>query len=190
MQKYLGETYFKLTINEIFEKDSVNDIRNRKRKYVKCSCECGGTKITRLDAVVGGKIKSCGCMCKRRECMDGNNNPAFKGINEIPNCWLSRFKDGAKRRNLIWNITIEQVYELLQKQDFKCALTDELLYFGRIRVHLETNASIDRIDSNKGYEIDNIQLVTKNINMMKQTMSQDEFIRCCKLVSKKFEEKK
>ncbi len=45
------------------------------------------------------------------------------------------------------------------------------------------NISIDRIDSNKGYYIDNIQLVYPKINMMKFTYSQDEFIDMCKLVS-------
>ena len=45
------------------------------------------------------------------------------------------------------------------------------------------NISIDRIDSNKGYYIDNIQLVYPKINMMKFTYSQDEFIDLCKRVS-------
>ena len=45
------------------------------------------------------------------------------------------------------------------------------------------NISIDRIDSDQGYYIDNIQLVVPKINMMKFTYSQDEFIDMCKLVS-------
>lgn len=76
------------------------------------------------------------------------------------------------------------------KQNKKCALSGEDLYFGRIRYRTETNASIDRIDSRKDYTIDNIQLVTKNINIMKQTMTQEEFIKNCRLVIKYYEEKK
>lgn len=182
----INEVFNKLTVLEVFYEKT----GTKKRKMAKFSCSCGGHKICRLDSVINGRIKSCGCMSKRRECMDGSNNPAFKGVKEVPNCWIMNYKHGAKRRNIKWDITIEQVYELLKKQEFKCALTDELLYFGRIRVYLETNASIDRIDSNKGYEINNIQIVTKNINIMKQTVSQDEFIRCCKLVSKKFDKDK
>lgn len=46
----------------------------------------------------------------------------------------------------------------------------------------QQNLSVDRIDSNKGYEPDNIQLVDKRINMMKQSLSNDEFIElCCKV---------
>ena len=45
------------------------------------------------------------------------------------------------------------------------------------------NISIDRIDSDQGYYIDNIQLVVPKINMMKFTYSQDDFIDMCKLVS-------
>ena len=41
---------------------------------------------------------------------------------------------------------------------------------------------MDRIDPDKGYIPDNIQLVDKRINMMKQSLSQEEFIDlCCKV---------
>ena len=62
-----------------------------------------------------------------------------------------------------------------------CSLSGDKLYFGRIKSRLETNASIDRIDSLLGYSIDNIQIVTKNINIMKAALTQEEFIRIIKL---------
>ena len=45
------------------------------------------------------------------------------------------------------------------------------------------NLSIDRIDSFKGYEKDNIQLVDKRINMMKGSLSNEEFIELCTKVA-------
>lgn len=45
-------------------------------------------------------------------------------------------------------------------------------------------ASLDRIDSSRGYEIDNIQWVHKDVNKMKMGLSQNEFIDICKIISK------
>ncbi len=56
-----------------------------------------------------------------------------------------------------------------------CALTDLPLNF-----HTKhKNASLDRIDNTKGYTIDNIQWVHKDINWMKGTFTQDQFIELC-----------
>ncbi len=47
----------------------------------------------------------------------------------------------------------------------------------------QQNMSIDRIDSNIGYEEGNIQWVDKRINMMKGSLSNEEFIELCTKVS-------
>lgn len=75
-------------------------------------------------------------------------------------------------------------------QNKKCALTGRKIVFvprGKSinKTRTETTASLDRIDSNKGYVVGNVQWVYKKINMMKQGYSQDEFILLCKEVVKK-----
>lgn len=45
-----------------------------------------------------------------------------------------------------------------------------------------TNASIDRIDSSKGYTLDNVQLVCNIVNLMKNTLSIDELCDWCKSI--------
>lgn len=176
---YIGLVIYHLTVNEIIEENRSNTLR----KYALCTCSCGNSYKTRLDNLFNGRAKSCGCISKRRTTMDGRNNPSFKGCEEIPSTWVSLFKYGAKRRNVSFNITTKDVYEQFLKQDKKCILTGQDLYFGRCRWSTETNASLDRIDSLKGYEVGNIQLVTKNINLMKWSLTQEEFINNCKLVS-------
>ena len=49
----------------------------------------------------------------------------------------------------------------------------------------DQTASLDRIDNTKGYIIDNVQWVHKQVNFMKGTMKQTEFIEFCKLISSK-----
>jgi hypothetical protein len=43
----------------------------------------------------------------------------------------------------------------------------------------ETTASLDRIDSSKGYIEGNLQWVHKDVNIMKMDLSQVEFIDYC-----------
>ena len=48
-------------------------------------------------------------------------------------------------------------------------------------------ASLDRIDSSKGYILGNIQLVHRDVNRIKSDFEQDYFIKICKLISLKNE---
>lgn len=66
--------------------------------------------------------------------------------------------------------------ETLVVQDYKCALTGAPLVVGE-------NASVDRIDSSRGYELGNIQWVTKEVNRMKIDFDQKLFIELCRKVA-------
>jgi hypothetical protein len=46
-----------------------------------------------------------------------------------------------------------------------------------------TTASLDRIDSSKGYTIDNVQWVHKTVNLMKRELNQQDFIDICNKIS-------
>ena len=73
--------------------------------------------------------------------------------------------------------------EILERQNYKCALTGlELTCLRDPNKRYGTNASIDRIDSNLGYNIDNIHLVCADINIFKRDMTVDEFVDWCKRV--------
>lgn len=45
-------------------------------------------------------------------------------------------------------------------------------------------ASLDRIDSSKGYIEGNVQWLHKDINQMKINFNQKDFIKYCKLIAK------
>lgn len=47
----------------------------------------------------------------------------------------------------------------------------------------DKTASLDRIDSGKGYEVGNVQWLHKDVNMMKRHYSTDYFKHLCRLVS-------
>lgn len=49
----------------------------------------------------------------------------------------------------------------------------------------EGTASLDRIDSSRGYVEGNVQWVHKDVNFMKQALSQERFVELCTLVAEK-----
>ena len=78
---------------------------------------------------------------------------------------------------------MEYLWKLFLDQNKKCTLTGMNLFFGRFRNSKETNASLDRIDSSKGYVKGNLQWVLKDVNLMKGVFSQQHYIEICNLVT-------
>ena len=103
---------------------------------------------------------------------------------EITGKYWANLKHGAKARNLVFNITIDYAWQLFLDQNRKCALSGlDLVFYQPGNKFTDTTASLDRIDSSKGYIIGNIQWVYKKINYLKMNMPQEEFIQLCKLVA-------
>jgi len=56
----------------------------------------------------------------------------------------------------------------------------QLVFFWEREDRAKTTASLDRIDSTKGYTLDNIQWVHKTLNRLKMNLDNQEFIEWCK----------
>lgn len=109
------------------------------------------------------------------------NNSQWKGYKEIPYGWFSKYFERANKTKRTGDITIEQVYNLWIVQDKKCALSSITIgFYDDGKGH---TCSIDRIDSLKEYTLDNIQLVHKDVNRMKNAFDQAYFINICKLIA-------
>lgn len=141
-------------------------------------CECGNVTTKIIYDVVSGKTKSCGCLNLTR----GKTAKNWKGYADIPLTYFTSLKDGASRyRNLKFDIDIKYIWELFLKQHRKCKLSGIDLIFDTNK--FKNTASLDRIDSTKGYINGNVQWVHKTINFMKQNMSDTDFVSWCKMVS-------
>ncbi len=97
--------------------------------------------------------------------------------------WFNKFKISAAYRNIDFEITMDDVADLINKQNFKCSLSGWDISFPETGIPSKCDASIDRIDSNKGYFVDNIQITHKTINMIKNKYDNDFFIYVCKSVA-------
>lgn len=107
-------------------------------------------------------------------------NPAWKGYKGVGYRWFSKYFERSGRSKT-GSITIGDAYNKLEAQGFKCALTGIPLEWSE-----ESGMSIDRVNSNIGYELDNIQIVHKDVNIMKNHFDQDYFIAMCKKVANRF----
>lgn len=159
---------------------------NHRKKVWKCLCECGNI-VNRTDDYLRSDdinkfIVSCGCQDKKRR--TGKNNHCWSGCGDISGNFFCFAKCRAKERGIEFDITIEDMWELFCKQSGKCAITQVLLTFPTsAKTKTIATASLDRIDSKKGYVIGNIQFVHKHINIMKLTHDQDYFIKLCHMVA-------
>ena len=92
---------------------------------------------------------------------------------------------GAKRRGLEFNITIEDLWNLFTKQKGKCLLSGiDIRFYKTGEKYTAQTASVDRIDSEYGYNINNIRWVHKTVNNMKWELSDDEFLSFCQSIIK------
>lgn len=138
-------------------------------------CDCGQAALFQSSSVIKGNIASCGCRKKAR----GNASLAWGGVGEISGSMLTSIKRGAVLRNLEYTATPEYMWNLFLKQGRMCALSGIHLDFDSRR----TTASLDRIDSLKGYIEGNLQWVHKDVNMMKNNYQQTYFIEICTAVA-------
>lgn len=157
-------------------------VKNNRRMW-ECECECGTIIHRRQDFLLSGKARSCGC--KHPSKQFGNLNKKWRGCGELSLQHFNGIKARALKLEIPFNLTIEQAWQQFEQQNKKCALTNIDISFSTQRqrmIGIPQTASLDRIDSTKGYTSDNIQWVHKDINLMKNHFSQDHFINLCQKV--------
>jgi hypothetical protein len=124
-----------------------------------------------------------------------HRSPYWKGCGEISGKFFGQIRRGAGgaygrsgrrtstrkgREHLTFAVTIEDLWDLAEKQEKRCALSGVPLVF---QPQEERTASLDRIDSKGDYTMDNLQWVHKDVNRMKNVFSQERFVEVCKSVA-------
>lgn len=169
---YTGNTFYK---------------ENTKKIIYEFICDCGKIIKTQRDTVLRGEKKSCGCKsttCNYIEIKEkwGEDYP-FHVLH-------TRFFERSKQKNIDFTITAMDIKNQYKLQDGKCFYTKQEIFmptgFSIKNMSKPNIASIDRIDSSKGYHPDNIQLTTKAMNLFKYTLSHEELLEICHIVSNNF----
>lgn len=99
-----------------------------------------------------------------------------------PKNFLSNIHNKASKRkqHLGFDIDLMFLLKIYEDQKGLCALSGVEMTYIAGRGRIDTNISLDRIDSSRGYLRDNVQLVCTVVNRMKQDLSQAELVVWCK----------
>lgn len=160
--------------------------RNGHIRYV-CVCDCGNYSNVLGTHLRQNNTKSCGCIVKFRR---GSRHNQWDGEGEISGAfWYDHVVRGATgqkgRKKLELSIDKKYAWDLFIEQNKKCALSGIELKFPEKSSDIFWTASLDRIDSSLGYIKGNVQWVHKDVNLMKNKLSQDYFIEVCKKITLK-----
>lgn len=152
------------------------------RTKCRCRCDCGNVTVINCFPFVHKKCISCGCSRSRK----GSESVRWTGCGEISGTYWNVIKENASRRGRKLSIKIEYAWSVYQKQKGICCLSGIPLSFAVSNKEFKegkATASLDRIDSSKGYIEGNVQWVHKDINKLKTDFEQDYFVELCKKVS-------
>lgn len=173
-------------VNEVFDYWTIVDNTLYELKphiyAVKCVCKCGVEKYVRISALLTGRSKGC-------KCRTADRHRELKGnyVGDISDTFWSRIKKSARIRDIDFNITKIYIWELFLKQNKKCKLSnlDIIIEKSICRKRGKSNitASLDRIDSSKGYIVGNVQWLHKDVNYIKQDLDESYFKILCKLIT-------
>lgn len=169
------------TINNLYVLD-IDYEKTKKNKgkgkiFWKCQCKCGNFLTVRSDDITSGSTKRCwNCKVEKAKIKDKFSQRIY-----------SRIIKSATSRNIkvAKNLSKKYLENLFEKQGGKCALSGipiDFIRFENSGERRRKTASLDRINNDKGYVIGNLQWVHKDINFMKNKLSEDRFFYLCNKV--------
>lgn len=174
----VGLKYNSLTVLEQLPSKAYGKKESKKRMWL-CVCDCGKKTQACTGSLRQGKVKSCGCLhsiasvknsLKTRH-MIIKPNAAYTQIYNI-------YKRSAKDKNHNLNIDIEDFKKIITSNCFYCGIEPSRLYHKTV-VNIYYNG-IDRVDNNKGYDMDNIVACCRTCNVAKNNQTKDDFLKWVK----------
>lgn len=153
-------------------------VRNRKAKNVTCVV-CGKVFLKEVYEILKserlGTSHCCSLKCvSRRSALVKHGESVGFGF------YSNMARKRARKVNLDYDLDPLYLKELFESQNGECAVTQIPLVLNRSGFNKKDKrmdyASLDRIDSSKGYIKGNVQFVCLGINYMKNTFSSQEVL--------------
>lgn len=152
-----------------------------------CQCSCGKIVKRSYESIINvksnGFIARCDKNCPKK--LKEMISYKYK-IGEIPLFYINGIKSNCLKRKMEFNLSGEYMDELFKKQNGKCALSGIEIGFDFYtkKENRNVTASLDRINSSKGYEEGNVQWIHKDVNFMKSDLDSNSFLNYCSIIAK------
>jgi len=173
LKDYTGQVFDRLTALE-------HEGQRNNHTFWKLQCKCGEVVSRAIQSVKTNKYNAC------PNCRKGSGSHAWKGFQKIPKDVFNTIRHGAKAKDLPFEVSIEYLWKLYESQHGKCALTGWPIDFNAsYKDKCSKTASLDRIDSSRGYVKGNLQWVHRDVNKLKKNIPNNTFISICQAVAKK-----
>lgn len=159
----------------------LEETKKNNRSMYKVQCDCGKIELRRKDHVDSQRTKSCkSCSAKRTASL--YPLPIHRtGYLGLSGTHFLSIKSGAEKRNISFNVVPEYLWNLYVEQNSKCAVSGiDIVLVNKTKTSNPDwsmiTASLDRIDSSKGYQPGNVWWVHKRVNRLKNDFSMDELL--------------
>lgn len=162
-----GQTFGKLTV-------VTRSTENDKTGHPKweCECECGNKTLSNGADLRSGKSQSCGCDFTRKL---SYGEATFNELCRI-------YKRNAEKNQREFSLSDDDVRTLSNSNCYYCNTPPSQIIKSRYDNGDLLYTGIDRIDSDKGYTIDNVRPCCEMCNFIKGTKSEDEFLEMVKSI--------
>lgn len=160
----VGDEFNRLTILSLSHKD------RRGRSFFNVVCTCGTEKVVQGSLMSSGNTKSCGCLFKEISSIRISDIHA-----EVTAVCLG-YRRHAIDRGFEWNLSREEVMSIIFKPCRYCDLPPSNVKRTKDTIGNGLFYSgIDRVDSSKSYNIDNVVPCCKTCNRAKLDSTLEEF---------------
>jgi len=161
---YIGKKFNSLILLKMVS--AIPTSKNNPPKYL-CKCDCGVEKIISWNCIQKGTTRSCGCSRKFAHSKE-------KGLGNFNKLYNS-YKNNSKRRNLNFELDVEEFRELTKKNCFYCNIEPSTRYNSKNMNGEYIYNGIDRINNDIGYTLENCVPCCGICNLMKRNLSLEEF---------------
>jgi hypothetical protein len=143
----------------------------RRKLYYLCECKnCGSQHVVRKDNIIES---TCG------KCFKCVGNSKTAGTDTVIRRHMDRYVSGAKSRNLIFELTFDEFKDITSKDCHYCGSKPTALKganrYNKTGTPVLLNG-VDRIDSDKGYTLDNVVPCCGTCNLIKMDLKYDDFL--------------
>lgn len=169
-QKRVGKTYGSIKVLKLdhIDRVTVDDSTTLRVYYLTKCLKCGKQSIRLYNWNQWHNSEKCK-YCSESSITD---NPAYNSL------WRT-YQQGARERNISWELSVDQFLQLVTQNCYYCGETPKYRSkrYGTNLMHTTPVNGIDRLDPSKTYTIDNCVTCCSYCNYMKQAHNKESFLK-------------